>query len=460
MRLPSVPAPVPLPVPGPDAQEMARSFRAIRADPPGFLVDVTARHGDRVAFPVPGTPTLLLSAPADVRHVLQTRSRAWTKDTIQYTALARVTGPGLLATADPDWIGRRRTAAPAFHHRRLAVVGEGVRTAARRVLDDPVRGPAASGGVVDLEPVLATVALEAVGHAVLGSDLSADASDLLRASGDTAEYVVRFGRSVVPGIRWVPTPTTVRLALARRRLDRGAARLVERRRAASSGATDGHGDDLLGLLLDSGLDEAAIRDELVTMVVAGHETVAAALCWTLLLLARHPDVQEDVRDELAAAGDGVTLTAPRERTPLTRSVIDESLRLYPPAWAISRRAAEADRIGDLDVPAGTLAIVSPWVVHRRPELWPEPTVFRPERFDGGRVEPGSYLPFGLGPRLCIGREFALGEMVLVLDELLRRYRVRPAPGRPDPTPRARVAVHPQGGMWLELTPLHRGDARA
>lgn len=443
-------------VPGPTALDMARAFRSVRADPLTFLGEVTERYGDLVAFPVPGPPALLLNDPVDVRRVLQTSARSWSKQTVQYAALARVTGPGLLASSEPSWIEHRRLAAPAFHHQRLDAVAGQVRAAADAAIAARL-GPDFRGGVVDVASLVHRIGLDAVGRALFSADLSDHAQRLLDATSDAAGLVVRLGRSVLPTASWTPTPTNVRLRATRRRLDAISADLIEqRRRGGLASDADAYGDDLLGLLLASGLGDAEIRDELVTMVIAGHETVAAGLAWTLMLLAEDPTVQDRVRAEVAAHQGPVSLLGHRETLPWTRAVVDEALRLFPPAWALSRRALEADVIGGREVPAGTLAIVSPWLVHRRAESWPDPLAFRPERFVGaGGALPG-YLPFGQGPRLCIGREFALGEMVVVLSRLLAAYRLEvPTPWR-RPAARALAAVHPAGGMPLVVHPLAGG----
>ena len=194
------------------------------------------------------------------------------------------------------------------------------------------------------------------------------------------------------------------------------------------------------------------------MVVAGHETVAAALAWTLMLLAEHPPAQDRVRAELAGHPGPVPMLGHRDRLPWTRAVIDESLRLFPPAWALSRRSHRADVIGGREVPAGTMVIVSPWLLHRRSDSWPDPLAFRPERFLGTAAVRPDYLPFGQGPRLCIGREFALGEMVMVLSRLLSEYRVGLPQGWSRPSAQAQVAVHPRGGMPLVVTRSSRAAA--
>jgi cytochrome P450 len=445
--------------PGPSPWDMARAFRGVRADPLSFLGEVSARYGDVVAFPVPGPPALLVNDPADVRHVLQTSARNWGKQTVQYDALARVTGTGLLASSEPSWIEHRRLASPAFHHERLEAVADQVRAAA----DAAIAGRSAatsfaSGDAVDVAALTHRIGLDAVGRALFSTDLSGHAQRLLEATSDAATLIVRLGRSVMPTAAWAPTRTNLRLRSTRRRLDAISADLVAQRRShlPSSTAT-GHGDDLLGLLIDSGLTDAEIRNELVTMVIAGHETVAAALAWTLMLLAEDQPAQDRVRTEIAGHPGPVSLLGHRETLPWTRAVVDESLRLFPPAWALSRRCHRPDVVGGHEVPAGTLVIVSPWLTHRRPDSWTDPLSFRPERFLGVSRAPAGYLPFGQGPRLCIGREFALGQMVIVLSRLLTAFRLELPSGWTRPAAEAKVAVHPRGGLPLGMRRL---DQRA
>ncbi len=425
--------PTDLGIPGPSPLDMARAFRSVRADPLSFLGQVSERYGDLVAFPVPGAPVLLVNDPADVRHVLQTSARDWGKQTVQYAALARVTGPGLLASSEPSWIEHRRLAAPAFHHQRLEAVGDQVRAAADSAI---ASWTPREGSVVDVAPLTLRIALDAVGRALFSTDLSDRTRRLLDATSSAAHQVVRAGRSILPTPPWLPTPLHLRLRSTRRRLDAVSAELIagrRERRGASQGAYD---DDLLGVLLDSGLSDEEIRHELVTMIIAGHETVAAALAWTLMLLAEHPTVQDRLRDELADHDGPVPLLGSRERLPWTRAVVDEALRLFPPAWALSRRAHQPDLLSGRAVPVGTTVIISPWLVHRRRGSWRDPLVFRPERFLDERAGRSGYLPFGQGPRLCIGREFALGEMVLVLSRLLA--------GRTSPRDRPEVPQQPAG----------------
>jgi cytochrome P450 len=452
--------PTDLGIPGPSPLDMARAFRSVRADPLSFLGEVSQRYGDTVAFPVPGAPVLLVNEPADVRQVLQTSARHWGKQTVQYAALARVTGPGLLASSEPSWIEHRRLAAPAFHHQRLEAVGEQVRAAADTAVTAGLAGDSyATGALVDVAALTHRIGLDAVGRALFSADLSGQAHQLLDATSVAARLVVRLGRSILPTAAWAPTPLNLRLRRTRNRLDSISSELIAQRRARGPVPAGGaHGDDLLGLLLDSDLTDGEIRDELVTMVVAGHETVAAALAWTLMLLAEHQQAQDRVRAELAGHPGPVPMLGHRDTLPWTRAVIDEALRLFPPAWALSRRSHRADVIGGREVPAGTMVIVSPWLLHRRSDSWPDPLAFRPERFLGTSAVRPDYLPFGQGPRLCIGREFALGEMVMVLSRLLSEYRISLPQSWSRPAAQAQVAVHPRGGMPLVVTRSSRPAA--
>jgi cytochrome P450 len=433
---------------------MLRGFRSIRTDPLTFLVAAQRRYGDLVAFPVPGAPVLLVNDPADVRQVLVTGARHWGKQTVQYSSLARVTGPGLLASSDPSWLQHRRIAAPAFHHRRLQAVADQVRAAAREAAEG-WRSLPPEGAVVDVAQLSLRVALDVVGRALFSADLSERSQRLLDATSDAAQLIVSLGRSVVPVPEWVPTRVNRRLRAASRELDALCRQLIDGRRRRG---TASHGDDLLGLLIDGGLSDREVRDELVTMVVAGHETVAAAISWTLMLLAEDQAAQDRLRAEVCAYDGPMPMVATAEAVPWTRAVVDESLRLYPPAWVVSRRSSRADVLSGREVPAGTTAIVSPWLLHRREQSFTQPEEFRPERFLGGTATTArsDYVPFGLGPRLCIGRDFAIGEMVVVLGELLSIHRVStPGPWtRPDP--QTLVAVHPRGGMRLHVGPVHRG----
>jgi len=443
----------PLDAPGPLPWDMVRGVPAIVRDPLGFLAGVAARHGDRVAFPMPRGAVLLVNDPAGARHVLQDNPRGYGKATVQYTALAAVTGQGLLTADGEVWRAHRAVLRPGFHHEALhgfaaqaVLAGEALRSA----WDGAAR---AGRGAPDADALIMATMLTLVGRTFFAADLAPEAQRIVTAVDAALHLLVRRARSPVPG-SW-PTPSRARLGRRVRQLDATCADLVAARRRVGAGDAG----DVLGLLLAAAgagrLTDAQVRDEIVTLVIAGYETVASSLTWTLGLLADHPGVQDRLAAELDAVLGGRAPTVDDlPRLAVTRAVIDESLRLYPPAWVITRRALADDAITGLAVPAGTLVILSPWLLHRRPQEWPDPERFDPDRFlgAGGRAAAprGDYLPFGLGPRLCIGRDVALVEAVLVLATLLRDRRVRRPAGAVPPAARALVTLRPRGGQPLHL----------
>lgn len=439
----------PLDLPGPSPRDMIAGLGRIRRDPIGWLAAQDARFGPAFALPLPRTPVLVVHDPDDVRHVLIDAHRRYGKHTPQYRALARLTGDGLLA-ADADlWRTRRRLLAPAFAPERLGLVADvaaqaGKRWAARAVeagergRDDAVADSAAVAALhVLLDAVLVgpgtTDALDA-GEIAPGRDAAAVA----RGVADAASALIRHATSPVPAGWPGPSRRALRRAVARVEADASALLAYRARRPST-------GDDVLGCLLrarDEGLiDDAGIRDELLTQLVAGHETVAVAIAWTLHLLAAHPDRQDAVRDDPDAA----------------RRAVEEAVRLHPPAWVITRRCLEPDHLAGVAVPVGTLVIISPAVLHRRPALFADPDAFDPDRFAGARpgavaarlATSGAYLPFGAGPRQCIGRDVAVVESVAILRTLLADARVTPGARTPSAVPG--VTLAPDHGT-LRITP--------
>jgi cytochrome P450 len=463
-----------LDVDGPLPWDMLRAVPQIRRDPLAFLESVVARYGDLVAFPLPRGQVLLVNDPDGARRILVDNARGYGKGTLQYGALSLVTGAGLLTTDGELWRRHRRIAQPAFHNRHLAAVAASAGSAAERLLQAwDAAGVDGSPAVLDADAEAMRVMLEVVGRTLFATDLAPVGERVVRAVDVALHAVVGTAASPVP--QWFPSPRRRRLRRAVATLDEVCADLVAGRRAAG---TDG-AHDVLALLLaavdagrhaadgsPSGLAEREVRDEILTLVIAGHETVASCLTWTLHLLAGDPAAQARLHAELdEVLRDGAGLRAPGwqdvPRLPWTRAVVDEALRLFPPAWVITRRALADDVVVGVAVPAGTLVILSPWLLHRRPASWSHPLRFDPGRFldGGGQLSRGpargDYLPFGAGPRLCVGRETALVEAVLVLAGLLRdRVVARPDGVRP-PGIDALVTLRPHGGLPLALTPRPR-----
>jgi cytochrome P450 len=447
---------------GPVPLEMVLAVPAIRRDPLAYLEQLVGRYGDLVAFPMPRTPVLLVNDPASARRVLQDNHHGYGKQTIQYTALSAVTGAGLLTSDGQAWRARRRLVQPAFHRASLDQVAAESVAAAQRLRETWLTS---AGDPVDADRDLQAAMLEVLGHTLFDTDLAPAGRRVVAAVDDALRVVVQRAQSPLPAA--LPTPSRHRLRRAVATLDQVCGELVTRRRQAGVGAEDA---DLLALLLrsagDTGgtggpedgcvLSDTDLRDELVTLVIAGHETVASCLTWTAHLLAGSAQVQARVHAELDDVLGGRPPTwADLPQLGYLRACVDEGLRLYPPAWVLTRQALTADEVGGVEVPAGTLLIISPWLLHRRATSWPEPTRFDPERFlddQAAASRVGAYLPFGAGPRLCIGREFALVEAVLVLATLLRDCRLGHPRGAREPRVEALVTLRPRGGLPLLLAP--------
>ncbi len=426
---------------------MLRSLRRMLGDPLSYLGEARDTYGPLVVFAVADPPAVLLDDPDDVHHVLVANHRGYTKRTVQYDTLATVTGEGLLVSDPPLWTQRRRVVQPAFHRDTLAEVARHSVRAAQHEVSQLGRG------VVDVDAVMMRAALSVVGSALFSSDLTGHAATLVPAVLTALDRVVLRARSPWLPPPSVPTPGNLRLRRALATIE-GAVDDMVRARAGAPGA---HGD-VLDLLLAEGGTEAdvrrAVRDEAVTLLIAGHETVASALTWSWYLLVQHPDAYQRLLDEVDAVLEG----RPPElgdlpHLPWTRAVLDEALRLYPPAWILTRRAAADDVLGGYRVPAGTLVLISTYALHRDPALWPHADEFRPQRWADGAVGPRwSYLPFGAGPRQCIGKDFALVEATLMLAVLAQHVQLsRPSGGAP-PRVEALVTLRPRHGLPLVAHP--------
>jgi cytochrome P450 len=418
---------------------------------------MSVEYGDVVQFPIPDPPTYLVSHPDLVRQVLVGNARGYGKRTIQYTTLSLVTGEGLLTADTEVWRGQRRRLQPAFHHSTLELIADHVRTSTERMIAGWAKS---SPLVVDLDAAMMHLALDVVGKSLFGSDLSADADRLAQATIEALDIVVKKAQSPLSPPLSVPTPTNISLRRAIANLDDAVDRMLAERRTRPLPAGEPPRDmlDLLLAVDDQGhsMSSQEIRSQIVTFIVAGHETVASALTWAWQLLATHRAVLDRVRSEAAPiVAAGGPHFADLERLPVTAAVVDEVLRLYPPAWLITRRAHEVDQFDGIDVASGSLIIVSPWLVHRHESLWDKPHQFIPDRFldsSGKRrrdvVNGPGYIPFGAGPRLCIGRDMALVEAVLVIAAMVPRVDLQPL----GTTPRAMplVTIRPAGGLPMRV----------
>lgn len=442
----------PATAPGPLGPQMLTAFAAIRRNPVQYLTDVWRTYGDVVQFPIPRPPSYLVNEPEAVRRVLVANARNYGKATIQYRSLSLVTGDGLLVADTEPWRHQRPLVQPAFHHETLERIVAHVDGALTRMFDDWDAVPA--GSIIDVDSSMMTAALEVVGHALFGTDLSTDARRLAQATLAALDVVVARARVPITPPSWVPSPANRRLQAALRELDTAVHGMLQER--AGNAADEPR--DMLDLLLsardDAGdrLSSREVRDQVVTFIVAGHETVASALTWSWALLAQHPEIQAALQRESdeVLAGRAPTF-ADYGRLPFARAVLDEALRLFPPAWLVTRRALGPDVLGGREIPAGALIILSPWLLHRHPSAWRDPETFDPTRFLDGSADRTAFVPFGAGPRQCIGRDFAYVEGVLMLAAVAGRYSLAFPAGAGFPQAEPLVTVRPAEGLPMKVT---------
>lgn len=430
-------------------------IRQIIRDPLAFLLHSAQAHGPFVQYPLGIATVYQISDPALLQHVLQHNARNYSKDTVQYNTLARVTGAGLLTSDGRSWLAHRRLMQPAFHRQRLEGYGSVIVDATAAMLDRWQAASAASQPI-DVDADMMQLTLEIVGKTLFNLDLRHEAPQMTHAVLALLEHVVYLATHPVAPPRGVPTPRNRRFSAAMRQLDRIIADTIAARRTGG-----GDRGDILSMLLlardeetGDGLSDAEIRDEMVTLLIAGHETVASALTWSWYLLSQDAGVRRQLEQEVDGALAGrLPTVADLPQLPLTRMLFDETLRLYPPAWLITRRAIADDVVGGHTIPAGSILILSPYVTHRNTAVWPNPLGFDPWRFTPEAVQQRprfAYIPFGGGPRLCIGDRFALLEAPLILAAVTQRARLDLVPGLPvvmDPL----VTLRPRHGMWMTVT---------
>jgi cytochrome P450 len=395
----------------------------------------------------------LVQDPELVGHVLDRNHRNFRKSD-RYAEVKPFLGEGLLTSEGEAWRRQRRRASPAFHHKRLPAIAAAMVAETRARLD---RWEAVErrGQAFDVLPEMMALTLSVVTRCLYGEawDVAGDFSRALAfvLARTDQRLTLPFAVPVQ-----VPTPANLRFKQAKGVLDRYVFDMIGRRR---DGRTSGA--DLLSMLMqpdaETGdvMSEAELRDEIMTMVLAGHETTANALAWTWYLLAKVPWVERAVRDEVASVlGSRDPAFEDLPRLSLTARVLQEAMRLYPPAWLIERQNLAADVLGGVPIAPGTRVSISPFTLHHSPELWDNPEGFDPDRFlpESVAARPKfAYIPFGGGPRLCIGNQFAQMEALIILAMTLQRYRLSLDPTR-TVEPALMIVLRPKTGVWVRLKP--------
>ena len=438
--------------PGPRGVPILGVLPAVRRNPTGVFMSAALLFGDVVYFRIGPRRGYLITNPADVRHVLQDNARNYHKSPL-YDKLRVWLGNGLLTSEDEFWLRQRRIAQPAFHHQRIAALASVMAAAAR---DAAVQWRTIASGdqPVDVDQEMMRLTRTVVLRALLGADLGPFAAKIDHAWAIINQHIGESFWSLGLTDR-LPTSKRRRFQAARAVLQGAVDHVISQRRRNPSDSAD-----LLSMLLSARDEETGeamtdeqLRVEVTTFLLAGQETTSLALTWSWYLLSQHPGAQRRLEEEI----DGVLNGRPPEyadlmNLPYTRMVIDEALRLYPPAWGFSRQALADDELGGFRLPRGWLAFVIPYVLHRLPAFWEHPEAFDPERFLPERSAERPkfvYLPFGAGPRQCIGKQFALIEAQLILATLAQGYRLHLVPRhRVEPWPL--ISLRPRFGMPMVI----------
>jgi cytochrome P450 len=430
----------------------AGGFRVFRRDPLGFLLRTARTYGDVAWFRVGPFDLYLLSHPEHVRDLLVAGHHSVAKSQILQEA-RRILGDGLLTSEGDVHKLRRRLIQPVFHHQRIEsygkVMAEYADRASKRWRD---------GQQLDLHEELMALTLGIVGKTLFGTDVEEDKA---RQVASTLQIMLgMYDRFLMPFAAYLerlPLASNRRFGEAKASLDEVVFGLIRDRRAT------GDRGDLLSMLLSArdeenghgpmGMTDQQVRDEATTLFLAGHETTAIALTWTFYLLSQHPDVEERLHQELVEVlGDRLPSPADLGALPYTRRVFSESLRLYPPAWTMGRRVLQDLPAGSYVIPAGSSALLSQYVIHHDPRWYPDPWRFDPDRWTPEAVAARpkhSFFPFGAGPRMCIGEDFAWMEGMLVLATIARHWRFRLVPGHPIGLS-PRITLRPKYGMRMSL----------
>jgi cytochrome P450 len=404
-----------------------------------------AETGDAVATRFGRYDVIVVSRPELVNEVLVARRADFSKSHLTDLFHPMVAGSLLLADSD-SWLRERRLVLPAFHHERLQAYGDVMAQEAARIADawaGPVRR--------DVHADWTRMTLQVVTRTLFGIDF---ADGVVVAERLVATLMDEFNRRMSARRRPLPIPSLrfLRVVRSLRDLDRIAYRAIGERRARP-------GEDLLSMLVaardehGTPMTDREIRDACIAVFFAGHETTACLLSWTSFVLAGRPDVQDRVRQELDRGLEQGTPASLPSRAPYTQAVLNEVLRLFPPAYMFARSALRDTTVGPHAVAAGKTVLMSPWAMHRDPRHFEEPESFRPERWLDGlasRLPRFAYYPFSSGPRRCVGSSFALMEATIALAVVLPRFELSSPPARAEAAPS--ITLRPAGGMRLKITP--------
>jgi len=418
--------------PGPRTLSPLGSMRDLMLDGTKFVCDVANTYGDVVKYRVAYMTMYQVNHPDGIHRILQENNRNYSKGEVMQRLLGPIVGKGLFTNEGESWLHQRRLMQPTFHRQHIAAFGEMM---ARATLDMCERWDQAAlaGSPLDMMTEMSRLTSQIATEALFGTRVTVEANAIGRAIVELLEQVsFRFDVPFYPPLS-IPTPRNRRYLAALRTLDEAVYGIINTRRSRPS-----EGGDLLSLLMEArdqdtgeSMSDKQLRDEVITLFIAGHETTAVALAWTWYLLSQHPAVEQRLHDEFVGAlGGRPPAAADLAGIPYSLMVIEEAMRLYPPAWVTNREAVAGDEICGYHIPAKALVVISPYAMHHHPAYWQDPERFDPERFspEHSKDRPQyAYFPFGGGPRQCIGKFFAIMEAQVILATIAQRYSLRLAP---------------------------------
>jgi cytochrome P450 len=434
--------------PGPKGAPLLGNVFAFRRDPLGFLESSARAFGDLVHYQFGRVHVVLLAHPEYIKDALVSHQHSFVKGVgIQWAK--RFLGEGLLTSEGEFHTRQRRLSQPAFHRQRIGSYGDVMARYAARA-----REQWQDGAVLDFHAEMMALTLAVASKTLFDADVESESGEIGASLTNVLALFPRFSLPFAGLLDYLPLPSNRRYVKSKQRLDATVYRLIRERRQA--GVDRG---DLLSMLLlaqdeegdGGGMNDLQLRDEVMTLLLAGHETTANALTWTFYLLSQNPGAEARLHEELDVVLAGrLPGVDDLPRLSYTERVFAESMRLYPPAWAIGRRAVEDFAVGGYVLPAGTLVSMSTWVTHRDPRWYPDPLTFEPDRWTPEKkaARPKfAYFPFGGGARQCIGESFAWMEGVLLVATLAQRWRMRLAPGQ-RVAPQPLITLRPRYGMRM------------
>lgn len=438
-----------LELPGPEGNSLVGNLVQLGEDPLGFLTECASKYGDIIPLRLGLKSACLLTNPDYIEQVLKDRESFIKSRGLR--SLRSLLGEGLLTSEGESWFRQRRLAQPVFQQKRISGYGQ--------VMVEYAEAMANSwqdGQTRDIHEDMMRLTLNIVMKTIFNQEVSeGEAKNIANAVDVAMDWFESKRKQGFLILEWFPRPENIRYKNAIQQLDKSVYSIINQRR--SSGESPG---DLLSMLMEardeddhSQMNDKQLRDEVITLIIAGHETTSNTLSWTWMLLAQYPEVQAKLLEEINTVLEGRTPTvADLPRLRYASLVIKESMRLYPAVPTIGREAVKDCEIGGYTIPAGCAIIISQWVMHHNPKYFENPEVFQPERWENDlekRLTKGVYIPFGDGPRICIGKGFALMEAVLLLVTIAQKYQLSIVPYFPI-VPQPSITLRPEHGLKMVL----------